>query len=306
MSCKKVARPEECDVHLHDDNTVYLILQEFQERADYLIAKANHHNLVRYLSVRCDIRVDEFTVCLVQEYIEGENVKSLCEQNKLPNVSSIAKEITEALKYLHKMNVTHDYLKTESMFLDKFGVIRVADYDLVPYLMYLNGNHNIHEINDIEAMGLIVESLQDTIMRLTNDFVDQCRSGRVLTHSQLLQHPFLSNDWAKNRGTIYGNGLLEHFEIENWLGGGNYGVVLRAKHNTDKRSYAMKFIEVPNDQKELEQMEREAQIISRINHRNIVRYITSWKQPINITELEKYIEDEDFIETSESSSSASK
>lgn len=120
----------------------------------------------------------------------------------------------------------------------------------------------------------------------------------------MLNHPFLSNDWVKN-GTIYGKSLLEHFNIEKWLGGGRYGVVLQAKHNTDMRSYAIKFIEVPNDKKELEQMEREAKIISQTNHRNIVRYITSWKQPVNITELNKYIEDEYMMETSESTTSNS-
>ncbi|XP_055298587.1 eIF-2-alpha kinase GCN2-like [Sitodiplosis mosellana] len=311
MSCKKVARPDECDVHLHDeDGTAHLILEEFSKRANCIIAKANHRNLVRYLACNCGIRYDEFTVCLLQEYIDGESIEKLCEKNKLPNVASIAKEVTEALKFLHSMNpeVTHDYLQTESIFLDKAGAIRVADYDLIPYLMYLNGNHNIHEVDDFKAIGLIVESLRDNILRSTNDFIDQCRSGRVLSHSQLLEHPFLSNDWVKNNRTIYGNGLLEHFEIEKWLGGGSFGMVLQARHNTDKRSYAIKFIKVPhNDKKELEQMEREAEIISRINHRNIVRYITSWKQQVNWTMMDEYFDDdEELMETWESSTSASK
>lgn len=273
MSCIKVARPDECDVHRNQDSS-HLILEEFEERAECLIVKANHHNLVRYLGVNCEIRYGKFSVCLVQEFIEGESIKSLCEQNKLSNVGLIAKEVTEALQFLHKMNpeITHDYLKSESIFLDKFGVVRVADYELIPYLMYLQGNHNIHELNDFKAVGLVVESLRDTVLRSTNDFIDQCRSGRILSHSQLLNHPLISNNWVKNRHSIYGNSLLEHFEIERYLGGGSYGVVLQAKHNTDKRLYAIKFIEVSNVKKELEQMEREAEIISRINHRNIVRY----------------------------------
>ena len=311
MSCKKVARPEECGVHSHDDeDTAHLILEEFKQRAYSLIAKANHRNLVRYLDVSCDIRYDEFTVCLLQECVDGDSIKSLCEQNKLSNVASIAKEVTEALKYLHNMNpdVTHDYLNAESIFLDKTGTIRVADYDLIPYLMYLDGNHNIHEVDDFKAVGLLVQSLQETILKSTNDFIDQCFSGRVHDHSQLLEHPFLSNDWARNQRTIYGNGLLEHFKIEKWLGGGSYGIVLQAKNNTDKRSYAIKFIKVPTDnKKELEQMEREAQIIARINHRNVVRYITSWKQEVDWTMMKTYInDDEESMDTSESSASVSK
>lgn len=178
-----MARPDECEVHSHgNDATAHLIVKEFEQRAESLIAKANHPNLVRYLGVSCGIRYDEFTVCLMQEYIEGESIKSLCEKNKLSSVASIAKEVMEALQFLHKMNpeVTHDYLKNESIFLDKFGVIRVADFDLIPYLMYLNGNHNIHEVNDFEAMGLLIQSLSDTIMRST------CIFASAIVKSSLL------------------------------------------------------------------------------------------------------------------------
>ncbi|XP_031628384.1 eIF-2-alpha kinase GCN2-like [Contarinia nasturtii] len=94
----------------------------------------------------------------------------------------------------------------------------------------------------------------------------------------------------------YRNALLEQFEIEKWLGGGSFGDVFQAKYHTDQRPYAIKFIEIPqNDKKDLEHMEREVEILRSINYRYIVRYITSWKQFVNFTELNKYTDEEEPI-----------
>lgn len=201
-------------------------MKAFEDRAKFLIQKVYHRNLVRYTSMRCTIYYDTFYVILEQEYVNGMSIKSICENGELPNVPAVAKNVLLAIKYLHNMNpeITHDYLKSESIFLeDGSAVIRVADYDLIPYLMYLNGNHDIHKINDFNALGLLVQSFDEIISKSTADFVDKCCSGRVLNHSQLFQHSFLSNDWVKNRATFHGSAVLKDFEIEKWLGGGSFG-----------------------------------------------------------------------------------
>lgn len=258
-----------------------------------------------------DFPSDRRTLYLVQEYIDGESIRSLRNRGKMPNIASIAKEILLAISYLRDMHIpiTHGYLNEKSIFLDKSGKCRVADFDLIPYLMYLKGTHEIHQRSDLDTLGLMLQTQSQQVVQTMNNFINQCCSGRVFSYSKLMKHPFLSNEWCQTSAILHEQkqSLLEHFDIEKQLGSGGFGDVLQAKHRTDKRSYAIKFIEMPNkSKKELEQMEREVEIISGITHKHVVRYITSWKQKINRSELRKYIDDDDESDQGSMSASLSK
>lgn len=302
MSCLKIARPDRCTGH--GNATPEMIKNEFENKAKFLIENAKHDNLVKYLNVKCELWNGVLTVFLVQEYVVGKSIKYLCEQNTSPNINFVAEGILQAITFLHKMDreVKHGYLNQSSIFLDESAMCRVADYDLIPYLMYLSGRHSMHKTSDLYALGTLVQSLNDIIMQTTKNFIDQCHSGKVLTHSQLLQHSFVSNAWMKNPKSTCKNTLLEHFDIEKKLGAGAFGIVLQAKKRKDKKSYALKFIVPTKYKKELEQIAREVEIHSKLCHRNIARYITSWKQCINLTELKNYAEDDGFIDDDESMS----
>lgn len=244
---------------------------------------------------------------LVQEYINGISIKQLCSEGKNPSLNVIAKETLNAITYLHEMNpvVTHNYLNDGSIFLDKSGVCRIADYDLVPYLMYLKGTHKMHEVNDLQALGHLIKSLEELITESKNDFIEQCCSGRVLSHAKLSQHSFLSNGWVKNYQPYQRISSLEKFDIKKKIGSGSFGCVLQARRG--KKSYAIKLIRIQSkENKEFEQMEREVEIISGIQHENVVGYVHSWRETVNLAALENYIDDDDFLQSEESSESTEK
>lgn len=309
ISCRKVARPTKCENHAGSVGShVMQIIDAFEERAKYVIENVRHVNLVHYIAVDTEHSCRKLTVNLVQEYIEGISLEELRNQRKYFSIRSMAEETLKAISSLHEMDpvLTHGYLNTKSVFLDGSAVCRVADYDLIPYLMYLKGTHKIHEMSDLNAFGLLIKSQNDLLTQCMDDFVKQCCSGHVLSYSKLFEHSFLSNDWYKSHRLIYVNSLIDHFGLEKKLGSGSFGFVLQAKNHMDKRPYALKFIKIPfKNKKELEQMEREVEIISGINHKHVVRYITSWKQTVNLTDLKNFVDDESFTYSQESTDSGS-
>lgn len=294
MSCLKISKPGNCIGH--GESAHQIIKKEFEDHAKKMIQNCNHKNLVRYLDVSCHLCQDELTIFLVQEYVKGKSIELLCGQNMFPNISFVARSILDCIDCLNGMDVNHGYLKEKSIFLDETAVCRIADFDLIPYLMYLGGNHNMHEESDIHALGLLVESQNEFIKRYTKNFIDQCQSGKVLTHEQLLNHSFVSNSWIKSSKSVKKNIMVENFIIEKKLGSGAFGVVLQAKNKLNKKVYALKFIKCNSYKKEQEQIDREAVIHSKLKHKNIVCSVTSWKQSINLSELLNDINDDGFME----------
>lgn len=308
----KIAQPHKCSGH--GDDTASVIMKELEERAKYLIRNAKHKNLVKYVDIDVQMRDGEFVVYLLQDFIAGKSISNMLKDENYLNTAAVTKDTLQAISFLHNMNaeVTHGYLNADSIFLDKSAVCRIADFELIPYFMYLCDNHEMHKMNDFDALGLLVDSQNEIMMKSVKSFIAECRSGKVLDHSDLMHHSFLSNAWVKNpkltcKKSSYvsdGEKILEHFDIEHLLGVGRFGVVLQAKNHTDKKSYAMKFIKIPTAyQKEVEQIEREVEILSKLQHRNIVRYVTSWKQSIDVTELKKYAEDAECLESTDTESS---
>lgn len=292
MSCEYIVKPEKCQGHWNIKDTV---LDELGKRAKYLINNVKHKNLVRYLALNIYLlqflaRTSVLQIEVSQDFVEGESIRSICENGQLVNVIAIGKEVLQSISYLHNKptELLHGYLNEKSIFLDKSGVCRVSDFDLIPYLMYLKGVHKLHQENDFEAVGKLVGGLSEITWKSSCDFVDKCRSGLVIHHSDLLEHHFLSNNCYSNKKQK-NNGLsIENFSIEEELGRGSFGVVLKAKQEIDKKSYAIKIVEMPENKNEYEKAAREAELISRINHKNVVRYITSWKQEsVNLTEFRK-------------------
>lgn len=306
ISCNKVARPTICQNHhvldrIFSLDHLFKILNEFIERAQFIIKAAKHRNLVRYTGFDVQLSTHKLSVYLVQECINGISIKNLCSKGKNPSIPIVAKETLSAIAYLNEMDpvVTHNYLNDGSIFLDRFGVCRIADYDLVPYLMYLKGTHKMHGINDLQALGYLIESLKKHIMKSTDDFIEQCCSGRVFSHAKLSEHSFLSNDGFKNYRPEHCNNSLKTFDIEKKLGSGSFGHVLQAEQGG--KSYAIKLIKIPSkENKEFEQMEREVEIISGMQHKNVVEYVDSWKETVNLDALKNHIDVDEFLKSQES------
>ena len=68
---------------------------------------------------------------------------------------------------------------------------------------------------------------------------------------------------------------LSDFDIFTVLGKGAFGKVFKVKNKKDKKIYALKEISFDNDE-EKKEVKNEAEILSRINHENIVKYFDSF------------------------------
>lgn len=81
--------------------------------------------------------------------------------------------------------------------------------------------------------------------------------------------------------------IQKHFEIVEHIGKGAYGSVFEIKSKTDKKVYALKVVPLSSDQ-DIERMSREVEVLSQLQHPNIVRYHTSWnlKNEGNCTEID--------------------
>lgn len=244
ITCKQIYTKHKCQ---HDVD----IVDAFKTRAKYIIQNVKHTNLVRYLDVNYQISEDVFIVTLVQEYVEGASVNELYKQGILPNLAPIAERLLKTISYLHMMDpkITHGYINDRSIFLGKSAVYHVADYHLVPYLMYLQGKDPVHTTTDFYAVGSLIESKNKIVQYFAKDFVKKCFSAQS-TYWDLLSHEFLSNAHIGEANTIYEGPFLNHFEIDpDKLGKGSGGTVVKAKHPNGQESYALKLIELPSASK---------------------------------------------------------
>lgn len=293
-----------CSEHGDKDNTASII-HEFRSRVSFLINNGIHRNVVRYTGIKIDTMKDSVKIYLLQEYVKGVSLKQMIGQNQLPHVATMAKDILQAIDFIHQLShsiqVTHGYLRPESIFLDDSGKYRSADFNVVPYMMYLNGNHKLHEKSDIDTLGTLIISMNEIVSKVAIDFAELCSSKHISSYSKLMEHPLIQfnnstvieNKNNQTSDTAPEERFLEHFDIVEHLGTGSFGVVLKVKNHIDKRLYAVKIIKIPSDsKKEVEQLEREAEISSSINHNHVVRCTTSWKQKMDMTKLMEYTDDD--------------
>lgn len=277
------------------------------------LTQIKHKNLVSYEAVSCLRRKEAVIVYLLQDFVLGMSVNSI--SNSLgwsyAGVSIIAKGVLDALTYLHNRGISHSNLDDCSVFMDNSGICRLTDFSLMPYMSYLMEATRMKQ-GDLPALGYLIESLLQLPSSDMYDFIEQCKSERTLTASDLLEHPFL----LPNRANIMNNSnpicvaekkvseismpkqvvssgisrLQTEFEVLQWLGQGAYGDVLKVKNILDNRQYAIKRIPLTSRSTHIfKKMTREVELLSRLNHENVVRYFNSWIESTNESDLKKYV-----------------
>ncbi|CAH8544082.1 unnamed protein product [Schistosoma turkestanicum] len=70
--------------------------------------------------------------------------------------------------------------------------------------------------------------------------------------------------------------LFDNFDPLVYIGDGGFGTVYKARHKIDSKTYAVKVISGSRSRDTLELARSEVYTMSRLNHVNIVKYITSW------------------------------
>lgn len=218
----------------------------------------------------------------------------------------VARGVLDALIFLHNKGISHSLLYDSTVFMDNSGMIRLTDFALVPYLLELIGDQKITKGGDLPALGSLIESLSSTPHYEMRDFIQKCKSERTLSASDLVDHSFLRpvllNEIVRPSipNTQLNNAVQERpvstqlaqvnthintgksrvqteFEIQQFLGKGAYGDVLKVRNKLDNRQYAIKRIPLSSRNRQLyKKMTREVELLSRLNHENVVRYYNSW------------------------------
>ncbi|EFA04131.2 eIF-2-alpha kinase GCN2 isoform X1 [Tribolium castaneum] len=87
--------------------------------------------------------------------------------------------------------------------------------------------------------------------------------------------------------TNYVTRLEQDFEVGDSLGEGGFGQIIKARRKCDDNEFAIKIIKFKSNLKDIETTRREANVLSELNHNNIVRYYNSWTVTANMP-LDEY------------------
>ncbi|XP_018653220.1 protein kinase [Schistosoma mansoni] len=91
-----------------------------------------------------------------------------------------------------------------------------------------------------------------------------------------VQYPQFHLPIAKFLSCVQNQYLLDNFDPLVFIGDGGFGTVYKTRHKIDGKVYAIKKISGSRPRDTLELARSEVYTMSRLNHVNIVRYITSW------------------------------
>lgn len=311
VSIVKSKCPINCDeiykfcTRKHGD--IITLMKVFKERANYLIQNVDHSNLVRYIDVSLTESDGMLIVHLVQDYVKNaKSVRELSNDGILPSLAPIAEWLLKVISYLEKMKpkINHGYINDGSIFVDNSGVYRFADFNLIPYLMFLKGTeHLLVETNDLKALGSFINHENEIAQHFSQDFIEKCCSDESWSCQELLTHAFLSNVHIVEATTTYNGPLLNQFDIVEVLGRGADGCVIKAKQPANDEFFALKMIKIPIASKgKYTKVRREIDLIPKVNHKNVVKYLANWEQTINVNELIIDFYDEEQSEYSSSHS----
>ncbi|MBR1513187.1 MAG: protein kinase [Bacteroidales bacterium] len=116
----KLLFPQFCD----DENTV----ARFENEAKVMV-KLEHP----YIRQVYDYTKMQDRPCIIMEYLEGNDLKSLMEKGTVFNAVDLVKwwnQMTQALNYTHAMGVVHRDIKPANVFVDKHGNIKLLDFGI--------------------------------------------------------------------------------------------------------------------------------------------------------------------------------
>lgn len=298
-NCNRSASDQKCNGHTVDE-----IIQSIEKQVTNLESLV-HKNLIAYECVLCMKKKEGVVLYLVQDFVLGTSICSIsgslgwCPEG----ASIVAKGVLDALIFLHNNGVSHRNLYDCTVFMDNSGTIRVTDFGIVPYLLELIGGQRTNQ-GDLPALGSMIESLSPTPHFEMRDFIEKCKSERTLSASALLDHPFLRPiqpgepirlvtstaptipERAINQSVTFHHSAISNtghsrlhteFKELEFLGQGAYGDVMKVRNVLDNREYAIKRIPLSARNKQLyKKMTREVELLSRLNHENVVRYYNSW------------------------------
>ena len=149
-------------------------------------------------------------------------------------------------------------------------------------------HHNrLHRVDELNSELIFQCSQCSGIFKLTLQTISasnlDSESSTVFQLSEESSETSIETSYAESLKEF--SQLKRDFEFVELLGSGNYGAVGKFKNKLDGKFYAIKKIEYNKEQKDLgndqldEKIMREIQLLSALNHENIVRYFNCWIEP---------------------------
>ena len=91
-----------------------------------IFRQLNHRNIILLL----DYFETDHDVCVVTELAQGELFETLEDDKRLPEnvVRKIAKDLVQALHYLHSNRVIHRDMKPQNILICPNGVVKLCDF----------------------------------------------------------------------------------------------------------------------------------------------------------------------------------
>ena len=91
-----------------------------------ILRQLNHRNIILLL----DYFETDHDVCVVTELAQGELFETLEDDKRLPEnvVRKIAKDLVQALHYLHSNRVIHRDMKPQNILICPNGVVKLCDF----------------------------------------------------------------------------------------------------------------------------------------------------------------------------------
>lgn len=133
----------------------FIVYPEFKYLEKIILDEANllknllHQNIPKFINLEKEELNGKINYYLFQEYIEGNNLKELIENNKFFNeeeVINIAIQLTEILIYLHSHSpqILHLDIKPSNIIIDKNNKVYLIDF----------GAFNKRQLEDISSKGI--------------------------------------------------------------------------------------------------------------------------------------------------------
>ena len=221
-----------------------------------LLMQLQHQNIVSAIGLES---VEDLGECIVMEYVDGMTLKEwLTTSPSITNKRRIAKELIDAVSYLHSKGIVHRDLKPENILITRNGeYVKLIDFGLADadsYAIlkqpagtaeYMSEEQKVTAVadvrNDIYSLGVIFDKMN---IGYTN-IINRCKlpaSKRYQNISEL-QKDFNGKSTQQKRYIVFGivllivilAGIIGHTASKDYKEGNMEEVVNKGMEYVDKR-----------------------------------------------------------------------
>ena len=221
-----------------------------------LLMQLQHQNIVSAIGLES---VEDLGECIVMEYVDGMTLKEwLSTSPSITNKRKIAKELIDAVSYLHSKGIVHRDLKPENILITRNGeYVKLIDFGLADadsYAIlkqpagtaeYMSEEQKVTAVadvrNDIYSLGVIFDKMN---IGYTN-IINRCKlpvNKRYQNMSEL-QKDFNGKSTQQKRYIVFGivllivilAGIIGHTASKDYKEGNVEEVVNKGLEYVDKR-----------------------------------------------------------------------